>query len=342
MVTVPRLAAAALPGRIPGGTGGAPAVAVRHLRRSYAVRGRRRGANEPVEALRGVDLHVPMGEVHGLLGPNGAGKTTLCRILATVLTPTSGTAHIFGFDVTTSARLVRRHIGIVFDGDRGLYPQLTARQNLHFWAALYGVPRRSRPLLARRLLERVGLEERSDERVQGYSRGMRQRLHLARALVGDPPLLLLDEPTTGMDPLAAMEFRAVIGELRRDGRTMLLTTHNMAEAERLCDRVTLIDGGVVVASDRPSALAAKVRVAHRVDAEDVSAEVLTALAAWPDVHLLVSPTPGHLRLEAPKEVVPAVVRYLLDAGVRSLSAGPPDLEETYLAVVGERGMVVRR
>ena len=326
-----------------GGIGGDdPAVAVRRLCRSFSAKRPRPGAGEAVAALRGIELCVSKGEVHGLIGPNGAGKTTLCRILATVLTPTSGTAHVLGFDVTTHARHIRRHIGIVFDGDRGLYPQLTARQNLQFWAGLYGVPRRARSVVVPRLLERVGLDEWSDERVEAYSRGMRQRLHLARALVGDPLLLLLDEPTTGMDPIAAMEFRALIGELRRDGRTTLLTTHYMAEAQRLCDRVTLIDGGRIIASDRPSRLAAGLRVAHRVEAEEVPDRVSAELAAWPGLQLLASGAPGHLRVEAAENLVPAVVRYLLDAGVRSLSAGPPGLEETYVAVVGDRGMGVPR
>lgn len=154
---------------------------------------------------------------------------------------------------------MRRCIGVTFGGDRGLYPRLTARQNLHFWAALYEVPRPLRASLAERLLDRVGLEQRADERVERFSRGMRQRLHLARGLVGDPRLILLDEPTAGMDPMAALEFRSLVDELRSEGRTILLATHNMAEAEQVCDRVTLIDGGVVVSTGRPAALGASFR-----------------------------------------------------------------------------------
>jgi ABC-2 type transport system ATP-binding protein len=169
-----------------------PAVWVRELRRSYPAPRAWRGRGEPTEALRGVDLDIASGEVHGLLGPNGAGKTTLCRILATVLLPSSGSVRVLGFDVIRQAAAVRRRIGVVFGGDKGLYPRLTARQNLRFWAALHGLPSEEGRAVSDRLLNRVGLSDRADERVEHYSRGMRQRLHLARGLVGDPALLLLD------------------------------------------------------------------------------------------------------------------------------------------------------
>ncbi len=318
-----------------------PAVRVRHLCRSFSSNSRRR-PNADIAALTDVNLEVRAEEVHGLLGPNGAGKTTLCRILATVLLPTAGSAEVFGFDVVTHVHEVRRRIGIVFGGDRGLYPRLSARQNLHFWAALYGVPRPARPSLAERLLTRVGLGERAEERVERYSRGMRQRLHLARALVGNPQLLLLDEPTTAMDPVAALEFRSLVGELRGEGRTILLATHNMAEAERLCDRVTLIDGGGVVATERPGALAARFRYGYRIEADDVPEFVAAALAGIPNVRVLVTQAPGRLRVEADAAAVPAVTRRLLDAGVTALRVGPPDLEEAYLCLVGDRGMMVPR
>ena len=150
-------------------------VEVQKLRRTYQKRG-----GEPRHALDGVDLTVAAGEVHGLLGPNGAGKTTLCKVLCTLLTPTSGSARVNGFDVVDEAAAVRRVIGIVFGGDRGLYTRLTARENLTYWSALYLLkPREARDRVAQ-LLERVGLDDRADERVETYSRGMKQRLHLAR------------------------------------------------------------------------------------------------------------------------------------------------------------------
>jgi ABC-2 type transport system ATP-binding protein len=295
-----------------------------------------------VQALRGVDLDVAQGEVHGLLGPNAAGKTTLCRILATTLLPTRGSVRVLGLDVVRDVAAVRRSIGLVFGGDRGFYPRLTARQNLSFWAVLYGVPVGRRRQVVTRLLDRVGLAERGDERVEGYSRGMRQRLHLARGLVGDPPLLILDEPTTGMDPVAALEFRALIAELRAEGKSILLTTHNMPEAEQVCDRVTLIADGTVLATERPAALSVRLRAGRRIEAEDVPESVVARLTDIPGTVVVARRAPGHVCVEAAPPAVLPVLRVLIDAGVVSLRASLPDLEEVYLALIGERGLAVPR
>src|SRR6266511_3209649 len=205
-----------------------PAVAVEEVTRVFEPR-RKRDAR--VVALDRVSLEIPQGEIHGLLGPNGAGKTTLVKILSTVLVPTSGRARVLGHDVVGEAAAVRPLIGIVFGGERGLYWRLTGRQNLEYWGALYKLSRAEIRVRSEQLIERVGLIERADERVETYSRGMKQRLHLARGLIGDANVLFLDEPTTGMDPLAAREFRRLIGELRGEGRTILLATHDMVEAE---------------------------------------------------------------------------------------------------------------
>ncbi|GAA3066667.1 MULTISPECIES: ABC transporter ATP-binding protein [Actinomycetes] len=197
-------------------------------------------------ALSAVDLILPRGGVHALLGPNGAGKTTLCRIASTVLLPTSGTCEVLGHDVVADARTVRRLIGIVFGGDRGLYERLTAEENLRFWCSMHGLRRRAATARIAELLERLGLASRGTERVETFSRGMKQRLHLARGLVADPQLLILDEPTVGMDPISAREFRGLITELRQEGRSVLLTTHDLAEAEALADTVTMIDRGSIL------------------------------------------------------------------------------------------------
>ena len=148
-----------------------------------------------------------------------------------MLLPTQGHARVHGHDVVDETKAVRPLIGIVFGGERGLYWRLTGRQNLEYWAALYKLSARETRARAQRLIERVGLTERADERVETYSRGMKQRLHLARGLIGDAKVLFLDEPTTGMDPLAGREFRALIAELKDEGRTILLATHDMVEAE---------------------------------------------------------------------------------------------------------------
>jgi ABC-2 type transport system ATP-binding protein len=237
-----------------------PAVETDRLSRWFD--GRRRGRTRPPKrvALDGVSLRVAASSVHGLLGPNGAGKTTLVKILSTILLPTSGTARVMGHDVVREPTRVRPLVGIVLGGDRGLYSRLTARQNLRYWGSLYGLPRVEARRRSEALLDTVGLLERADDRVETYSRGMKQRLHLARGLVGDPAVLYLDEPTSGLDPVGAREFREMVRGLRRTGRTVMLATHDMAEAEALCDEVTFLDHGAVLASERPEALRSRLQM----------------------------------------------------------------------------------
>jgi ABC-2 type transport system ATP-binding protein len=315
-----------------------PAVEVHQLRRVYG--GRRK--QQAVVALDGVDLSVPTGEVHGLLGPNGAGKTTLCKILSTVLLPTGGRAAVAGHDVVRQTAAVRRSIGIVFGGERGLYTRLTARANLEFWGALYGL--RGRALAARvdALLDRFGLAARAADRVERFSRGMKQRLHLARGLIGDPRVVLLDEPTTGMDPVAAHDFRVLLAELRGEGRTVLLTTHDMAEAEAVCDRVSLIDGGRLLATERPAALGRWISTYARVDARNVPGDLAGRLPGelrgLPGVISVRRTEPAGLRIEtAAESAAAAVLRHLLDAGLVNVATSQPDLAEVYLHLLGEQG-----
>ncbi|WP_156252749.1 ABC transporter ATP-binding protein [Pseudactinotalea terrae] len=317
------------------------AVAVTGLRREF---GGRRG-QRLVTALRDVDLEIPEGEIHGLLGPNGAGKTTLCKILSTVLLPTSGRAEICGYDVVADTAAVRRLIGIVFGGERGLYTRLTARGNLQFWASLYGLSGAQAQLRVTTLLERLGLEQRADVRVETFSRGMKQRLHLARGLIGDPQVLILDEPTTGMDPVAAQEFRHLVRGLRAEGRTVLITTHDMAEAEAICDRVTLIDNGSILATERPSTLGTWITRYARVRADGVPPErvssVTAALEALSGVAAVRESAPGTLVVDTAADgAAPEVLRLLLELGITDVATTRPDLAEVYLQVIGKRGMRV--
>ena len=311
------------------------AVEVHEIRRVFTPRKR-----EPVTALESVSLTIPIGEVHGLLGPNGAGKTTLVKILSTVLLPTGGSARVLGHDVVDEAAAVRPQIGIVFGGERGLYWRLTGRQNLEYWGALYKLSRSEIKHRSAQLIERVGLSERADERVETYSRGMKQRLHLARGLIGDAKVLFLDEPTTGMDPLAAREFRALIGELRGEGRTILLATHDMAEAEALCDRVTLIDRGVILATESPRTLGRVISRFQRIDVEGADDGLLARIAALPGVSS-VAPADVGVRIEVAEEGVTSdVLKLLVDSGVTSVRTSLPSLEEVYVQLIGDRGLQV--
>src|SRR5213596_907358 len=211
-----------------------------------------------IEAVRGVSFAIQQGELFGLLGPNGAGKTTTIKMLITLLLPTSGEARVLGLDVVDQAREVRKRIGYVFGGDRGLYERLSAYDNLRYFAELYGVDGREQRPRIDEVLELVGLKGREQERVEGYSRGMRQRLHIARGILHDPEVVFLDEPTIGVDPVGARELRAMIAGLVDAGKTVLLTTHYMFEADSLCDRIAVIANGRIVAEGTPAELKANV------------------------------------------------------------------------------------
>lgn len=316
-------------------SGIAPAVEVDRLGRVFTPRRR-----PEVVALSGVTLVVEAGEVHGLLGPNGAGKTTLVKILATILLPSTGTARVLGHDVVEETAAVRPLIGIVLGGDRGLYNRLTARQNLRYWCALYRLEPAAGRKRADEMLERVGLIDRADDRVQTYSRGMRQRLHLARGLIHDPPVVFLDEPSTGLDPLAARDLRVIVGELASEGRTVFLTTHDMAEAEAVCDRVTLIDRGRLLATESPQSLSSLLSRFERIECEGADGAVLSALRSANGVSkVTVAGATARIEVDA-QDAVGHVMRHLVASGVTSVRVTRPSLEEVYLTLVGERGMDV--
>jgi ABC-type multidrug transport system ATPase subunit len=243
------------------GTGGA--IVAAGLHRVYEAGRRPFAPCRRTVAVEEVSFAVPSGTIFGLLGPNGAGKTTTIKMLSTLLIPTGGTATVGGFDVVRDEGRVRRQLGVVLGGDRGLYAKLSARDNLRYFGALYGLPP---AVIARRVeevLELVNLRGRADERTEGYSRGMKQRLHLARAILHDPPILILDEPTIGLDPASALDLRRAIGALV-PGHTILLTTHDMHEADDLCREIAIVDGGRIVAQGSPAALKGRVAGERRI------------------------------------------------------------------------------
>ncbi|MFJ8626429.1 ABC transporter ATP-binding protein [Kitasatospora sp. NPDC093550] len=229
------------------------AIEASGLTRTY--RGSRKTA--PRTALDGVSFQVPEGAVVGLLGPNGAGKTTCVKILTTLLEPTAGQARVLGHDVVADRRAVQRLVGVSFGGDSGLYTRLTARDNLRFFGTMYGLSGRALDSRVDDLLEQVELSDRRSDRVETFSWGMRQRLHIARALVHDPRVVILDEPSSGLDPRSVRGLRDLVRTLRGNGRTLLLTTHDLAEAEELCDSVLILDGGRIVREDSPARMRAE-------------------------------------------------------------------------------------
>ena len=221
-----------------------------------------------LRAVDGVTFDVEAGEIFGFLGPNGAGKTTTIKVLTGQLRPTSGTAHVAGCDVVEERHRLKPQIGVVFEY-QNLYERLSARDNLVFTARLYGVPKGR----VDQVLAQVGLTGRARDRIKEYSNGMKQRLLIARALLHEPEVLFLDEPTRGLDPNVAREIRRIVSDLARQGVTVFLTTHYMEEADQLCDRVAIIDQGRIVALDTP----AQLKVIHGEDERTTLEDVFVKL-----------------------------------------------------------------
>ena len=227
------------------------------LTRTFKAKRRRTGPPaQDTEALAGVSLTVPRGELFGLLGPNGAGKTTVIKILVTLLLPTSGTARVLGFDVAGDPKAVRRRISMVSGGETTGFGLLTCREQLWMFSQFHGLRQAEATRRIDELLEVLGLGHKRDAKVGDLSTGLRQRLNLARGLLTDPEVLFLDEPTVGLDVEAARHLRSYVRRWMSedDGRTILLTTHYLAEADELCDRVAIISGGRILACDTPAAL----------------------------------------------------------------------------------------
>lgn len=225
------------------------------LRKEFPRR-RKRGQAQPPAfvAVDNVSCLVRPGEIFGLLGPNGAGKTTTIKMISSLLLPTSGRITLAGIDALREPIQALRHVGTVLTGERSVYWKLTGRENLEYFAALNGIPKQRARAKIDALLSRFQLEKRADENVEKYSTGMRQRICLAKAMLAEPDLLILDEPTAGLDPQSARNLREQIFEIKQEGRTVLLTTHYMEEADQLCDRIAIIDHGRIIAMDTPDAL----------------------------------------------------------------------------------------
>ncbi len=227
-----------------------------NLARAYNI-GSWLGKKRTTVALDGLTLTIPRGIVFGVLGPNGAGKTTLVRILSTLLTPTRGSARVLGLDVVKQAAEVRKHIGLVLGGERGLYGRLTGKENLLFFASINHMNPHEVEKRVNQLLDKVKLTESAGTLVEQYSRGMKQRLHIARGLLTEPSILFLDEPTIGLDPFGAQELRQLIPELVGQGTTVILTTHYMFEADTLCHTIAMVNKGKLVVLGSPSEIKRK-------------------------------------------------------------------------------------
>ena len=233
-------------------------IEVHQVKRDYITKsGKWKKTKTTVEAVKEISFEVKKGEIFGLLGPNGAGKTTTIKMLTTMLLPSEGRIKVLGFDVAKDYKKLRSHINFILGGERNLYWRLSAYDNLAYFADLYKIPRSIQKEKIPALLKLVELEEAGDRLVETFSKGMKQRLQIARGLLNDPQILFLDEPSIGLDPVSARKLRKILRELNNQGTTILLTTHYMYEADELCDRIAFINKGEIVAIDTPENLKSK-------------------------------------------------------------------------------------
>jgi len=307
-------------------------IAVEGLERRFGI----------VTALRDVSFTVRAGQIYGLLGPNGAGKTTTVRILAGLIAPSTGRVRVADFELGRDNAQIRSLTGILTESP-GLHDRLTARQNLTYYGRLYGLTDAALRAAVHRYLAVVGLTDAADRRVGGYSKGMRQRVAIARALLHEPRVIYLDEPTSALDPEAAKSIRELVASLRDEGRSIVLCTHNLDEAERVCDRIGILNGRLL-AEGTPAELrrrgrAAATRVA--LDGGSVDASALAAtLGSLPFVRNARAEG-GDLWVELvePRRDTPELVRELVTRGARVLAVAEDvaSLEQVYLELVGERG-----
>jgi ABC-2 type transport system ATP-binding protein len=274
-------------------------------------------------ALKGLSLEVPDGALHGFVGPNGAGKTTTMRILATLMPPTSGTAYVDGTDVTREGQKARKQVGYMPDFF-GVYDSLTCREYLDFYARCYRIGATERKRMGSQLLELVQLQDKENEYVDALSRGMKQRLCLARSLIHDPKLLILDEPASGMDPRARAEMKGILRTLREMGKTVLISSHILPELSEMCDSLTILDHGELVFSGTVDELSDRmngnapldIRLAETAGAEAVE-EAVRCLREMPYITEILQEEPFLLRvrLEGGEDVCMAAMRELVTRNI---------------------------
>jgi ABC-2 type transport system ATP-binding protein len=310
---------------------GTNAVDVRSLRRTF------KGG---IEAVRDIDLSVARGEVFGFLGPNGAGKTTTVRMLCTLLPPTAGSASVAGIDVVADPAAVRRRIGVALQ-EIGLDPVQTGRELLELQCGLYGIKGADARARTEELLELLGLTDAADRRTKTYSGGMKRRLDLASALVHSPEVLFLDEPTTGLDPASRLTVWEEVGRINGAGTTVFLTTQYLEEADRLCDRLAIIDAGEIVAEGTPERLKAEMGhdvVTLALDGADPAATeaAIDGLAGLE--RIVAEPDQLALYVEDGAGSIAEIVRRLDRAGIRvgAIATSRPSLDDVFLQATGRR------
>jgi len=296
-----------------------------------------------VEALKSVSLDIPKGQIYGLLGPNGAGKTTLIKCLATLVLPTSGSARVNGYDVLKESTYARASMGVCQGNERSIYWKLSARENIIFFAKLYRMPTSEAKERADELLGRMGLTEKADEKAENLSHGMRMKIVFARSLIHDPPVLLLDEPTQGLDPTFATDLRKYVQEELKD-KTILLTTHYMHEADLLCDKIALINEGEIKSFGSPHELKEGVRDYDSLHMKVVGTPDIEVIKKMENVmSASINTKNGHSDLVVTAQNGYDMAHTLLDY-MRDTSSGKvehfevkePSLDDVFLQLTGRR------
>lgn len=317
-----------------------PALEVQSVVKNFR-RGRRL-KRRITRAVDGATLALPRGELFGLLGPNGAGKTTLVRCIATLLIPDAGTIRVFGHDAFKNSRSCRQRIGLLTSGERTLYWKLSARANLNFFAALYGLTGKARDKRIDYLIELLGLKDVERERLERYSSGMKQKVSLARAILHDPDLVLLDEPSLGLDPQFARFIRQFIKEElnRKQGKTILLTTHYMDEADELCQRIAFINKGRIVDVKAPEQYKRDIPHTEVVEIRCQGQPDVAPIQALPGVERVACEFDDGittLKVVAPRAeaVLSEAIEHLRNGGrILEIDVKQPTLEDVFLYVTG--------
>ncbi len=299
-----------------------------------------------VTALEQVSFSVKKGEIFGLLGPNGAGKTTIIKTVCTLLSPTSGEVFVNGHNVVEDPQKARQNLGVMLTGDRTLYWKLSGRENLEYFSALYHMGRADAKQRIDYLLKLVGLEERQSTLVENYSTGMRIRLSFAKAILHKAPVLLLDEPTMSLDPQSARLIREIIQDMRKEGHSVLLTTHYMEEADQLSDRVAVIDHGKIIAMAPPAELKETVLKSEvvEIEAQNINPEIVERLKSIPAISEVASfiqdasSLKGIIKIHSKdgKQVIPEMLGILVKGGVEisNVKIATPTLEDVFISLTG--------
>lgn len=316
-------------------------IQVKHLVREFdSVQGFIKHKKIKKKAVDDISFEIHKGEIFSLLGPNGAGKTTTIKILTTLLAPTSGTCLVNGYDTFKDAKKIRKHINFIFGGELGVYRRISGRENMEYFASLYGVDKKIRKQRIDQLLNQVGLSDAQNAKVETYSKGMIQRLQIARGLINNPDILFLDEPTIGLDPIGAKDLRNIILSLKAQNRTILLTTHDMHEADILSDRIAIINHGKIIALDTPEKLKLKYQENNVLEMDvdcisDIQYEKLKRLAQTQFIERTKKDYYEHvyIQYQGDKGLIRYILEILETSKILRISERGTHLEDVYIRLV---------